>query len=344
MALVIYGKKYDFSECLLLAWRDFMEVQIFRGPHLESRHQVDWIVMDNDGTVERSGQLDQEKVFPRSAIKMIQRLPLQRLKMQQGVASDPLEIACSCASHAGEACHIHVVENWLRRLQLHEAQLVCGAHAPFDTEASKELIRQGQSPRKVHNNCSGKHTGFLELALLSGASTENYHQISHPIQKLLRQEMETLSECRMQDNDWGVDGCGIPAWRLPLISLSKMFSQFNREAGKASTPEAEIFGACVKNPVLTSGTHEFPALAMQKLAGEVFLKVGAEGLMTALIPAAKKIVVVKVRDGAERATEVAISAILAELFPAKRTALESWLSPAIYNWAGDKVGFAKAAF
>lgn len=319
-----------------------MKVQVRRGIHIESQHQVSYVVMDHKGEVLDAYGDPQEKFFPRSAIKMIQILPLQRFKKAQGLSSTSEELACGCASHAGEKCHVDVVSSWLKRLSLQESNLVCGAHLPFDDKSSKNLIRQGQHPTRIHNNCSGKHTAMLEWAQLLNAPVEKYADINHPVQKTVRAEMEKLAEYKMDDNDWAIDGCGIPAWRLPLKNIALMLAQFSSEASKKDSIEENIFQACVQNPILTAGREEFCAQAMQRLGGEAFLKVGAEGLMTAILPGRKQIIVLKIHDGAERASEVAMSSLLVRNFPEMKAALSAWTTPTLYNWAGTPVGTIEA--
>lgn len=180
--------------------------------------------------------------------------------------------------------------------------------------------------------------------MLTTGSPVNYYQIGSVVQSMVRAEMENLAGYKMAENDWGLDGCGIPAWRMPLKNMAMMLSQFSREAANSGTVEERIYNACVKNPVLTSGSHEYCALAMQRLSKEVFLKVGAEGVMTAILPKKNEIIALKVQDGAERASEVAMSALLVKAFPEMSAALSAWTSPTIYNWAGEAVGTIEASY
>lgn len=319
-----------------------MKIVVRRGAHVESAHQVSFVAMDHQGNILDSQGDIEEKIFPRSAIKMIQILPLQRYKKAHGLSSSEQEIACGCASHSGEACHVEVVTAWLNRLSLNSEDLICGAHLPFGEKAAKDIIRAGQVPSKVHNNCSGKHVAMLEWARLQNASVKNYGDVSHPVQKTIRAEMESLAEYKMNDGDWAIDGCGIPAWRMPLTGISKMLSQFSNQATKADSVEAQIFQACVNHPVLTAGSEEFCALAMQRISGEAFIKVGAEGLMTAILPNKKQVIALKIHDGAERAAEVALSTLLVRSFPEMKGALSAWTAPTLYNWAGTPVGTIQA--
>ncbi|KYG66771.1 hypothetical protein AZI86_06940 [Bdellovibrio bacteriovorus] len=319
-----------------------MKIVVERGSHVESMHQVSYVVMDPQGKILDSSGDVEEKFFPRSAIKMIQVLPLVRFKRERGLPSSPHELACACASHAGEKVHIEIVSSWLERLSLKESHLICGAHLPFNETAAKFFIQNNEAPTRLHNNCSGKHTGMLEWARLLNASVENYADINHPVQQSIRTEMQTMAEIKMQNEDWAIDGCGIPAWRMPLKNIATMLWHFSSEAAIKGSAEEEVFQACVQNPVLTAGSDEFCTQAMKQLSGEVFLKVGAEGFMTAILPHRKKVIVLKVHDGAERASEVAISHLLARHVPEMKTALSAWTEPPLFNWAGTAVGRIKA--
>ncbi len=295
--------------------------------------------MDTDLKVVDQEIASTDLIFPRSTIKMIQLLPLMRKKAALKISSNPQEIACGCASHIGEKCHTNVVAQWLKRLHLSEDDLICGAHWPYDEATAHELIHQGKKASRLHNNCSGKHASQLELCQLLDAPIKNYHEVSHPVQKLIREEMQTLAEYKMKDDDWGIDGCGIPAWRMPFENFAKMMAQFTRQAAVAGTVENEVYQACVDNPVLTCGHGEVGTLIMQKMPGEIFVKVGAEGLMTAVLPALKKAIVLKVLDGNELAAEVAITNLILKVAPSYEADLASMARPVVKNWAGTPTGF-----
>ena len=44
-----------------------------------------------------------------------------------------------------------------------EEALACGAQAPIHEPSARALREAGEAPGRIHNNCSGKHAGMLEL-------------------------------------------------------------------------------------------------------------------------------------------------------------------------------------
>jgi hypothetical protein len=85
-------------------------VEVTRGPLVESRHRGAVAVSDPEGrTIFALGNVT-APVFPRSAVKALQALPL----IEQGAADrfglNDEELALACASHSGEAAHVAGVE------------------------------------------------------------------------------------------------------------------------------------------------------------------------------------------------------------------------------------------
>ncbi|MGH6717678.1 MAG: asparaginase, partial [Alphaproteobacteria bacterium] len=181
-----------------------------RGGRVESHHRGRVVVVAAGGApVAALGDVD-EPVFPRSAIKFIQALPL----VETGAADDhgvtPAELALACASHSGEPLHTMAVEAWLARLGLGEADLECGPHEPVHSATAAELSRAGRVPDRRHNNCSGKHTGFLTVARRLGVPTAGYSRSEHPVQRRVAAAIRDLTDCDPDAAPVGIDGCGVP--------------------------------------------------------------------------------------------------------------------------------------
>src|SRR5687768_8810101 len=136
-------------------------VEVWRDGRVESWHRVRACVADAAGRVVLAVGDGDEPVFPRSAVKPFQALALVESGAADAYGVSAAELALACASHGGEPEHVALVEGWLRRLGLDETALACGPHPPSYTPAAAALIRSGAAPRRVHNNCSGKHTGML---------------------------------------------------------------------------------------------------------------------------------------------------------------------------------------
>src|SRR3954469_17648337 len=139
-------------------------VEITRGEQVESRHRGAVVGVDARGKkVLGLGDVDQP-VFPRSAVKAIQALPMVESGAADAFGFHARELALSQASHGGEPAHVAGVSAMLTAVGLDETALECGIHAPSHPASAAELIRRGKTPNQLHNNCSGKHANFLALA------------------------------------------------------------------------------------------------------------------------------------------------------------------------------------
>ena len=78
-------------------------VEVLRGGRVESAHRGAGAVVDADGRIALSfGDLDRP-VYPRSAVKALQALPLIESGAADRLGLSDAEIALACASHSGEA-------------------------------------------------------------------------------------------------------------------------------------------------------------------------------------------------------------------------------------------------
>src|ERR1700751_2653117 len=197
-------------------------VEMTRGPLVESRHRGAIAVSDAEGqTIFALGDVT-APVFPRSAVKALQALPL----IEQGAAdrfslSDE-ELALACASHSGEAAHVAGVERMLAKAGFKPSDLRCGAHWPIAQTAAAAVARSG-APSPLHNNCSGKHAGFLCIARALGADPADYWRPEHPVQRLVRSVLEDFTGASLEEACCAIDGCSVPTWAGPLRHLGHGF-------------------------------------------------------------------------------------------------------------------------
>ncbi len=324
-------------------------VEVWRGGRVESRHRVRACVADAAGGVVLGlGDLD-EPVFPRSAVKPFQALALVESGAAGAFAVSEAELALACASHGGEPAHVALVEGWLARLGLEEAALACGPHAPMHPPAAAALAREGAAARRVHNNCSGKHAGMLAAALQLGAGPRGYERPEHPVQRHAAAailELAGLTELPPP----GTDGCGLPNHPLPLRALARAAARLADPGGGVSPPGRavaleRIGAAMMAEPFLVAGTGRCCTALMQAVPGLV-AKTGAEGVYLAASRRLGLGVALKAEDGATRAAEVALLAllrrlgVLGEAIPA---ALARFQRPLLRNFAGDEVGHVAPA-
>ena len=317
-------------------------VEVWRGPRVESRHRVSVMVADGSGrTILALGDIDRP-IYPRSAVKPFQALPLLETGAADALGVTEAELALACASHSAEPSHLELVGSWLARLGVDDEALVCGPHAPLHAASAEALIRAGLQPRKIHNNCSGKHTGMLTLAKHLGVSLEGYAEPEHPVQRLVRATMEELTDGAVE-RDMGIDGCGLPTFAMPLRALATAFARFaSPEAlGPDRARAARRVGEAMRrHPQLVAGTGRCCSAVMTALPG-VLAKTGAEGVYVAAVAGRGLGIALKAEDGAGRAAEVALLAILDRLGLIDGGAaaeLASFATPTLRNAAGRIVG------
>ncbi|MFP4125090.1 MAG: asparaginase [Alphaproteobacteria bacterium] len=312
-------------------------VEVWRGSVVESRHRVAVAVAATGGRViARVGDAE-VPVFPRSAIKPIQAVPLVETGAADAFELSDAELALACASHSGEPVHTERVAAWLARLDLAERDLECGAHAPLDREAARALRGAGRSPTPVHNNCSGKHTGMLTTAVHLGEPTAGYLAPDHPVQRRLRAVFEEFAGTVLDEP--GVDGCGVPSWPLPLDRLAvAMANMVERPAA------GRLFAAMRAHPELVAGTGRLDT-ALMRARPDLVAKGGAEGVHVAVLPEPHLAVAVKAEDGAARAGDVALLAVLERLVGGivEHADVRAHAEPPIANVAGRIVGAIRAA-
>jgi len=324
-------------------------VEAIRGAAVESERRGACAVVDAQGKVVLAlGDIDRP-VYARSAIKPLQALPLIETGAADAFGLGSPEIALACASHHGEPPHVAAVAAWLERLGLTAEDLECGAHAPANPTAAQALIRAGAMPSALHNNCSGKHAGFLTTARHLGEATRGYIDAGHPVQRRVLAVLETMTGLDLAAAPRGIDGCGIPVIGIPLRATARAMARLADPAARGEARAAaarRILEAMAAEPFMVSGSGTFTTAAMTAAGSAVRLKPGAEGMFCAALPAMGLGVALKIADGAARAAEVAMGAILCRigaLDQAQAEALSPFLSPAIKNVAGRVVGNLRPA-
>ena len=304
LAVTIDG--LDISDAPLL-------VEVTRGDMVESRHAGTVAVVDAKGGLRLSCGNVSQPIYPRSAIKPIQALPLVESGAADAFGLGDAEIALACASHGGEPRHVETVRAWLKRLGLGEDDLECGAHAPSYAPAAEALWRAGTPITNAHNNCSGKHTGFLTLARHRGWPTRGYIRADHPVQQAVLRGLADLCGSDLANGARGIDGCGIPVVGIPLERLALAMARVADPSGLASARRQaieRIRGAMAREPFMVAGTGRFCTRVMTALGEQATVKTGAEGVYMAALPALGLGVCLKIADGAARAAQVALAAVM----------------------------------
>src|ERR1043165_7555117 len=188
-------------------------VEVLRGALVESRHCGSVAVVDADGATVLALGDAARPVYPRSAVKPIQALPLIESGAAEKYSFGDPEIALACASHGGEPAHVEVASRMLGRAGLDSGALECGAHWPSHQPSSQALARSTGAPSALHNNCSGKHSGFLCVACAAGVDHRGYVNAEHAVQREVRAALESLTGVGLSADQCGIDGCSIPTYR-----------------------------------------------------------------------------------------------------------------------------------
>ncbi|MFO0989674.1 MAG: asparaginase [Alphaproteobacteria bacterium] len=319
-------------------------VEVTRGAAVESQHRGAACVYDATGARVLAWGRVEAPVFPRSTVKLFQAVPFLETGAADVCQANFNELALACASHAGERAHVAVARAWLERLGLEEGHLACGAHMPSETEAAHALIRAGEAPSALHNNCSGKHIAMLATALAKGEAIDGYHEPDHPVQQRVRDTMSELTGEDLARAPMGVDGCSIPTWGITLAGLARGMARIADPRGLKVVRQSAIRrlrNAVARNPFMVAGTGRFCTALIGHKSTELYVKTGAEGVFVAALYELGVGIAVKIDDGAKRASEVALAAILRYLEvldDADWEALAEFASPRILNRAGRDVG------
>jgi len=319
-------------------------VEVTRGNGVESRHRGAIAVIDGAGLVVASMGDIETAIFPRSAIKPLQALALVESGAADHFNLDDAELALACASHSGEPAQVDKVNGWLARLGLGIDDLECGAHGPRHDADTAAMVRTGQTPDRSYNNCSGKHAGFLSTALHMNEPTRGYAKADHPVQQRLKAILEDLGACDLSSTPHGIDGCGIPVIAMPLVAMARALSRMANPAGLPvlrATASGRILSAMTRCPEMVGGTGRFDTRMMAAGRGAVVVKTGAEGVYAGILPRLGLGIALKIDDGATRAAETAMAAMLKHfgaLDGGVMAPVADLLEPVIANAAGEPVG------
>jgi len=319
-------------------------VEVLRGEVVESRHRGAVAVVDADGGAVLTVGDVARPVFPRSAVKALQALPLLESGAAQRYALSNDEIALACASHNGEIRHAQVAAGMLAKAGLGGDCLECGAHWPMSAEATQALAATGGRPSALHNNCSGKHAGFVCLACGGlDADPAGYVGAAHPVQKAVREALAETTGAPHEAAMAGIDGCSIPTYAVPLSALALGFARFGSGQGLGparARAAARIREAVAAAPFMVAGTGRFDTVLMEALGARAFTKTGAEGVFCAALPELGLGVALKIDDGATRASEAVMAAIVARFLNLAETeaaVVDRLSSPVLHNWNGIEV-------
>lgn len=324
-------------------------VEITRGYSVESTHEVDIIIADHSGKVITAYGDADIHIYPRSSNKSLQALPLVESGAADAYGFEEKHLALACSSHNGQDMHVKAASEMLHKAGLDGSCLECGAQLPKYPEDQTQVMRSEGGVKPIHNNCSGKHSGFLAFAKHSGIATKGYIGFEHPVQQEIAGVLESVTDAKHGEDNYGIDGCSIPTFKIPLQKLAIAYAKFgvgDDHSPLRSKAMLRLRDACFAHPEMVAGDKRVCTQLMQALGNKAFVKVGAEGVYTMSLPELGLGIAMKSRDGGFRAVEVTVSQLACDLLELDEDGIEKMkplTNPVLKNWNGFEVGNARLA-
>lgn len=317
--------------------------QATRGGQVESVHFGSVAVVNACGEVLYHAGDPHFLTFTRSALKPFQALPFLRARGPAHFGFSSREMALLCASHSGEPVHIDIVRSMLHKAGCEEHHLRCGCHVPIHYATEDGRPPPDARFNQLHNNCSGKHAGFLAYCVQHGQALDSYIDPAHPLQQAIRQSVAQVAAIPESALKPGLDGCSAPNYAMPLSRLAFMYARLAQGGADAEFGAhlGPLFDAMTAHPELVSGSGRADLAFMQTAPGDWVAKGGAEAVQAIGIRSAGLGIALKVADGNARALCPAAVAVLRQLGllgALERTPLASWAQPALRNLRGLRTG------
>ncbi len=340
-------------------------VDAVRGGTLESRHRISAAAVDAEGRLVAWTGDPGLVTYWRSCAKPLQVAPLLTDGAADALGVSDAEIALACGSHNGEPRHVEVAASLLKKARCSEDDLACGPHSSLSAAVARAMAERGERPRRIHNNCSGKHAAMLAQARFHGWPTEGYRLPDHPVQRRALAEVAAWTGLDEDEIGQGVDGCGVVSFALPLRNMALAYARLAAGAeqngsrswvvGGGASPTthnplpanrllaaARILAAITANPFLIAGTGRLCSEVVAATGGRVIAKIGADGVYCAMLREAGLGLALKVEDGDSDSARPALLGVLDALVPGVVRVAESFHRPVIRNTLGEAVGHIEA--
>ncbi|MBN2170960.1 MAG: asparaginase [Candidatus Krumholzibacteriota bacterium] len=329
------------------AWQDIARVT--RNGSSESRHLGRAVLVDAAGRRRWALGDPEQPVWLRSAIKPFQALPFVALGLLERHGLHDEHLVLLCASHSGEDGQRRLVAEVLAALGLDESALRCGYRRPFDGAAMRRKIREDLPDSPLYHPCSGKHAGMLGLNLALGGGAADYTSAGAPAQRLIARVVGAFAG--VTEPEPGLDGCGVPTFRLPLSGLAQAFARLAAGVTPPDLPRPELpWAAALRRvalamaarPDLLGGSRRrLDSALVRATGGAVIAKDGMEGVECLALRGPGLGLAVKVRDGSPRPLGPFCCAFLSRfgiLDDQAAAALAEWREGAQVTSGGQRTG------
>ena len=324
-------------------------IEMTRADTLECQHFGSVAVVNTAGKLLAHAGDPYWLTFSRSTLKALQALPFMEAGGPRHFGFSQPQIAMLCASHNGEDMHVAAVQGMLEKTGLTYKALRCGCHVPGIFSQLEVAPPADLAYDERHNNCSGKHAGFLAYCVQHGLSLNDYIAPDHPLQQAIRRDVARAVGMEASDFKMGIDGCSAPNYAMPLANLARGYARLASGAtdGEFGESFAALGEAMTAHPELVSGTGRNDLAFMRAGRGDWVTKIGADGVQVVGSKSRGEAVALKVIDGNKAALHAATVEVLDQLGwldAAQREALNPWRAQAIINARGVRVGERRPVF
>jgi len=304
-----------------------------RAGHVENIHRGDVALVNCAGEVVHSVGNAYLPMFWRSAAKPFQALPFVKNGGLERYDISQEELAVLVSSHSGEDNHVALVRGILKKLGVDESVLDCGTLRPLNSKVFKRMIKAGEEFLPVHNQCSGKHSQIIALAIMLGVPVEGYIRPEHEAQKLIFKHVAMAAKVPEDKLEIGIDGCGVPVFYLPLYNMALAYARLSTpqkgDWGDYEVAATKIRDAMSAYPQVVSGTGRID-LAVPEVTKDEDLGIAF-----------------KLEDGGFAAVTPMVIAVLKKfdlLTRAEAEELDKKFPPTLKNHRGEVIGTIEAVF
>lgn len=322
-----------------------------RAGHVENVHRGDVAAVNCAGEVVHGVGNAYLPMFWRSAAKPFQALPFVKNGGLEKYDISEEELAMLVSSHSGEENHVALVRGILKKLGLDETVLDCGVLRPLNGKAYTKLLLAGEPITAVHNQCSGKHSQIIALAIMLGVPVEGYIRPEHPAQKLIFKHVAMASKMPEDKLEIGIDGCGVPVFYLPLYNMALAYARLSTpkkgDWGEYETAATKIRDAMSKYPQVVSGTGRIDLAVPEITKGRIIAKIGSDAVYCLAVKDENLGIAFKIEDGSFAAITPMVIAVLKKfdlLTKDEAAQLDEKFPPTLKNHRGEIIGTIEAVF